>query len=117
MAFITYRWASTIVQEWGQKPSQQVGKVLGMAVGFSALLLLIDYVLCRLKLTRAVRSGLWASAALGPYAGLVAWNELAHPVWSQIIGFGSTALFFVVFYYMDRRLQRKHHQTTPVQQQ
>jgi hypothetical protein len=80
--------------------------VVGIGVCFTIALLLIDYVLWRGKLARAVRSGLWASAAIGPYAGAVAWEELAHPVWSHIIGFVSSVLVFVAFYYLDKGLQR-----------
>jgi hypothetical protein len=117
VAIITSRWASTIVQEWEQKPSQQIGIVLGLAVCFSVTLLLLDYVLWRWRFIKAIRSGLWASAAIGPYAGLVAWNELAHPVSSQVIGLVSTIVAFVAFYYLDRLLQGKRHHLTGTQQQ
>ena len=110
VAFTAYRWASTIVQERGQRPSVQVGPMLGIALGFSAALLLVDYVLWRWGFTKAIRSGLWAAAAIGPHAGAVAWVELAHPVWSQVIGFTSTILAFVAFYCLDRRLERKRQQ-------
>ena len=105
LAFISYRWASTIIQESGRLPSQNLRTVLALAVGFTLLLLLVDYLLWHLKFDRPTRSGLWAAAALGPYAGTVAWVELAHPVWSQVIGLGSTLLFFTAFYFLDDRLQ------------
>lgn len=107
MALVAYRWAATIVQEWGQKPSQQTGTVLGIALGFAIALLLVDYVLWRLQLSKAIRSGLWACAAIGPYAGLVAEAALAHPVWSQIAGFGTTILAFLLFYNLEQGLEGK----------
>jgi len=106
VALIAYRWAATVVQEWGWKPSERFGWVFGMMVGFSVVLLLVDYGLGRLRIERAVRGGLWAGAVFGPYAGLVAWEELAHPVWAQVIGLGSTLLVFVLFYFLERRLRR-----------
>lgn len=116
VAFTTYRWASTLVQEWGWKPSQRFGTVVGIGVCFIIGLLLIDYVLWRWKLDRAVRSGLWASAVIGPYAGAVAWEELAHPVWSQAIGLVSAVLVFVAFYYLDKELQHRWRKSTNVPQ-
>jgi|GEM_PF-1670554 len=110
MAFTTFRWASTIIQEAGHKPSQQLGTVFGIAVCFSIALLMIDYLLWRLRFFKAVRSGLWGGGAVGSYAGLVAGAELAHPVWSQVVGLVSTILFFVVFYYLEQRFQDKPKQ-------
>lgn len=106
-AFITYRWASTIVQESGSKPSQRFGLVIGLAIGFAIVLWLVDWVLWRVKLSSRVRSGLWAGAAIGPYAGLVALEMLAHPVWSQVIGLVSTVLAFTAFYFLDRGVRRQ----------
>jgi hypothetical protein len=103
IAFISYGWASTIVQEWGQKPSARIGVVLGLALCFLLLLLLVDYLLWRWRFTKAIRSSLWAAAILGPYAALVAWAELGHPVWSQMIGAASAILIFVVFYLLENR--------------
>lgn len=108
MAFLAYRWAATIVQEWGQKPSQHAGQVFGFFVSFLLILFLIDYVLWRCRFTLAVRSGLWAAAALGPMAALTAWMELMHPVWSHVIGLLSTILSFIAFYFLERWLQGKH---------
>ena len=107
VALTAYRWAATIVQEWGWKPSQRSGWVLGIMLGFSAVLFVVDFLLWRLDVARATRAGLWASAVFGPYAGQVAWVELAHPVWAQVIGVGSTLLCFVLFYHLENRLQRK----------
>ena len=107
VAVTAYRWAATLVQEGGHKPSEQVWTVLGLTAGFSAALLLVDYLLWRGRLDRAVRSGLWAAAAIGPYAGLVAWEEWAHPVWGHVAGLVSSVLAFVAFYYLDRALPRR----------
>ncbi|MFZ5858405.1 MAG: hypothetical protein ACOYZ6_16390 [Chloroflexota bacterium] len=103
MAFMAYRWASTIVQEWGQKPSQQVGTVLGLTVGFTIIILLFDYILWRLQFIKAIRSGLWAGAAIGSYVTLIAGAEITYPVWSHIIGLTSTIIAFVTFYILDNR--------------
>lgn len=103
MVFMVYRWASTIVQEWGQKPSQQVGTVLGLIVCFTIIILLLDYILWRIEFTKAIRSGLWAGAAIGSYATLIAEAETAHPVWSHIIGLMSTIIVFAIFYALDNR--------------
>ena len=105
MAFMAYRWASTIVQEWGQKPSQQIGIVLGLTVGFIIVLFLFDYILWRLQFIKAIRSGLWAGAAIGSYVSLLAGAELTHPVWSHILGLTSTIIAFVAFYSLDNRLK------------
>jgi drug/metabolite transporter (DMT)-like permease len=112
----TYRWASTIVQEWGWQPSQRLGIVMGMVLCFTIALLLADYLLWRRKLARAIRSGLWASAAIGPYVAVVAWEELSHPVWSQVTGLASTALVFITFYYLDQGLQHRKHESASVSQ-
>jgi hypothetical protein len=109
VAFTTYRWASTIVKEWGWQPSQRFGTVIGIGVCLTIVLLSIDYVLWRWRFERAIRSGLWASAAIGPYAGLVAWEELAHPAWSHVIGLVGTVVVFVAFYYLDKKLLEKRH--------
>lgn len=103
MVFMAYRWASTIIQEWGQKPSQQVGTVLGLTVGFTLIVLLFDYILWRLQFIKAIRSGLWAGAAIGSYATLIVGAEIAHPVWSHIIGVMSTIIVFAIFYALDNR--------------
>ena len=103
MAFMAYRWASTIVQEWGQKPSQQVGTILGLTVGFMIIMFLFDYILWRLQFNKAIRSGLWASATIGSYMTLFTEAEITHPVWSHIIGLTTTMITFVIFYFLDNR--------------
>jgi preprotein translocase subunit SecE len=107
IVFMAYSWASTIIQEWGQKPSQQISTVLGLTLGFLIALYLFDYILWRWQFTRAIRSGLWAGAAIGSYATLFAWTELAHPVWSHVIGLTSTVFAFVIFYSLDNIVQSK----------
>lgn len=106
-AFICYRWAATIVQESGSKPSQRFGLVIGLAIVFAVALWLADWVLWRVRLSRPVRSGLWAGAVIGPYAGLVAIEVLVHPVWSQVIGLAGTVLAFTLFYFLDRDVRRQ----------
>jgi hypothetical protein len=105
MVFLSYTWASTIVQEWGQKPSHHFGVVFGIFLCFLTALMLTDYVLWRLRFTSAVRSGLLATATLGPLATLVVWEKFAHPVWSQAAGVASTIVFFAVFHNLHNWLQ------------
>lgn len=106
VVIMAYGWASTIVQEWGKKPSQNFGIVLGIAVGFSIILFLLDLVLWRWQFGKAVRSGLWGGAVFGPWAALIAWEKLAHPVWGQLTGLLSTVLVFTVFYFLERKRDR-----------
>jgi hypothetical protein len=92
----------------GVKVSQNAGKLLLITSGFTLILLLVDYLLSRWKLDTATRSGLWAAAAFGPYAGLIAWEELAAPAWSHAIGLGATIFFFVIFYTLERTIRQKN---------
>jgi hypothetical protein len=95
---ISYGWASTIVQEWEQKPSQHFGTVCGIFLGFMTTLMLIDYALWRLQFTPATRNGLLGAAALSPLATLVAWRAWVHHVWSHVAGAASTVLIFAAFH-------------------
>ncbi|MBI5954243.1 MAG: hypothetical protein HY865_21515 [Chloroflexi bacterium] len=98
MVFLSYTWASTIVQEWGQKPSQHFGLVCGIFLCFMAVLMSVDYALWRLQFTPAIRNGLLGAATLSPLATLVVWEKFAHPVWSQATGVASTVLLFAAFH-------------------
>lgn len=75
-----------------------------MVIGFSAVLLLVDILFWRVGLELPVRTGLWAAALFGLYAGQVARVELGHPVWAQVMGVCSTLLAFLLFYFLERRL-------------
>jgi len=101
MAFISWGWASTILKEMGRKPSEQFGILLAIALGFLVLLLLFDNLLWRWYFGSAIRNGLWAAAALGPYAGSVVWIAFEHPAWGHITGLFATMLLFVTFFYIS----------------
>ena len=97
LAFIGYRWASSIIAESDVKVLENTGKLLLVTSAFTLALLLVDYLLSQWRLDTRTRSGLWAAAAFGPYAGLVAWEELAALAWSYTIGLSATIFFFVLF--------------------
>ena len=103
-AFAVIRWIFYLTKEWGYAPYRGWGIALslGMYIGSLAGVFSIDYLLARAGIRRTIRSGVWASAFIGPYLGLAAFNAWGHPVWSQVAGVAGTVTAFVITYLVDR---------------
>ena len=103
--FIIIQWVFTLAKEWGYSPYRGGGIAvsLGMYIGLLAVVFAADFLLGRAGIRIPIRSGIWASAFLGPYLGLAVFNTWGHPVWSQMAGVAGTILVFVVTYLLDKR--------------
>ena len=102
-AFFGVWWVS----HW-DVPSIRLEGVLAFGVFFAFVLVavLIDNLLARMGVQNYARSGIWASAMLGPLIGFAVFDRWGYPVLSQVVGFASTVLAFGVFYVLDKAQHR-----------
>jgi hypothetical protein len=104
-AFVIIQWVFYLTKELGYAPYRGRGIAIsfGLYIAMLAVIFLADYALARLGIRKTIRSALWASAFIGPYAGLAAWNTWGHPVWSQVAGVVGTVAAFGLIYLTFRR--------------
>jgi hypothetical protein len=97
-------WIFQLIKEWSGVLYRSLGTVIAIGIFFVFILaiVLIDDLLARAGIQRPIRSGIWASAVLGPVLGFAAFSQWGHPIWSQIIAFASAILTFGVIYLLDR---------------
>ena len=105
MGYVAYTWASAIIKEMGY-----VGyRGRGLFIGFGIFLLLllcvitIDLIMIRLDIQRIIRSAVWLSIVIGPYVGIVVFNEWGSPVWGHLAGAISGLVIFVFSWWIDQR--------------
>ncbi|GAB4580013.1 MAG: hypothetical protein Fur0022_27520 [Anaerolineales bacterium] len=96
IGYVAFSWASALVREWGYLPYRPPGLFIGFAVwlGFIFATWFVDFLLNLLNLTAQIRAALWMSAVVGPYAGMMAYDQWGHPIWSQVISLVSAVVAF-----------------------
>jgi MFS family permease len=109
IVFVTWPWMNTLLKEWGYRPYRGWGIVIGLGIilGFALVAWLIDYALAVGGVSKAIRSGLWLGAVLGPYAGLLVVDKGGDPQWGHLAGIAATMVGFALGYPVERLLARR----------
>ena len=107
LGLLGYQWVAAILKGWGYVPYRSPGLFIGLAlfIGFALSALLVDFLLARILPQQALRSALWFSAVLGPYAGLLAFSTWGEPIASHIVGIVTTLLAFGLGYFLEKRFK------------
>ena len=104
MGYVAYTWASTLTKEMGYVSYRGRGLFVGFGLFLVLLLIVvaIDILMIRFDLHRIIRSAIWLSVVIGPYVGIMVFNEWGSPVWGHIAGTISGLFIFLFSWWIDR---------------
>ncbi|OGO12029.1 MAG: hypothetical protein A2Y53_02930 [Chloroflexi bacterium RBG_16_47_49] len=99
-------WSSSLTALLGFDLKKGYGALIFIIVGLSLTFttIFINRLMTKLGLDRSIRSALWLSAVIGPYANLISYNYWHLPVISHIVGFAASILAFIFSFLLDKML-------------
>ncbi len=98
-------WSSSLTKLFGYDHTHGYGGLIFSAVGLTLtfLTIFVNRLMVKMGLGKSVRSGLWMSAVVGSYVTLTTY-PWGIPIFSNIAGFLTSILTFIVTYQVDKKL-------------
>jgi hypothetical protein len=97
-------WSSSLTELFGYDHRHGYGGLIFSAVGLTLTFgtMYINTLMKKIGLDRSVRSALWLSAVIGSYVALTTY-PWGLPIFSEIAGFISSILTFLISYQFDKK--------------
>jgi len=101
-------WSSSLTNQIGFDLKKEFGALIffGILLMLSFLTVIVNKIMARIGLERAIRSACWLSAVIGPYVNMTTYNAWNLSVISHIAGFAAAILTFIISFQLDKLLEK-----------